>query len=344
MASVDLFIPTYNRPLFLKRIVDYYLEYGRFLNIYVVDSSSTKIKEINKEYIRSLNNKKIRYIDKYSSEKTQAHKIFGMMTRYAKSKYFVMCADDDFIIPNGIKKAVEFLENNPEYIAAHGTYISFYLHKLTEFWWKFIYPYKSITDNKAEQRLIKHLKNYYQVLYAVRRTKDVQKAYKEFLKSGAEPFIFGELLPDMLTLVYGKMKRLPILYAMRQAFSSAGGKWPTLKDYIDNGKYEKEYLCFKTTIAKNISQHSDISNHIAEKLIDDAMPIYLKNYYPEHYVIKAQLFIDKFPNLIKDNIRLLYTRYIFSKDQKDIIGKVDSPRSNFFMDFERVKKQVLEYV
>src|SRR3989344_5702184 len=101
--KVDLFIPTFNRPQFLKRILDYYNSYNVDFNIIIVDSSNQKNKKINKRSISLYPHLKIKYFDKISGN-MNFHIKFGDMVKYAKSKYCVFCPDDDFIIPNGINE------------------------------------------------------------------------------------------------------------------------------------------------------------------------------------------------------------------------------------------------
>src|SRR5258708_4910875 len=216
------------------------------------------------------------------------------MIKYAKAKYCVFCADDDFVIPSGIKIAVDFLEKNPSYVVAHGSYISFYLYKGPlgyRFWWRFIYPFKPITSSNSLNRLLSHLLDYYQVLYAVRRTETVKMAYKEFIKSKTNPILFGELMPDMLTLIYGKMKRLDCFYGARQAFSTSYSYWPSLIDATNDGTYDAEYSKFRNSLALNVSKTSKVSKQKAAEMIDLNMKQYLKTTYQDHLMGRVNLIL-----------------------------------------------------
>lgn len=341
MSKVDLFIPTYNRPAFLKKLLTYYSFEGSWLNIFVIDSSLPEFKKVNKGIVQNIKSKKIRYISEFSSKKTHPHFIFGKMLKYAKSNYSVFCADDDFIIPSAIRKCLSFLEKNPSYVAAHGTYLSFFVTKNNDFLWKFIYPYKTIADKSPINRLKKHLSEYYQVLWSVRKTKDVKLAYKTFLESKPNPYLFGELMPDMATLVLGKMKRLPVLYSLRRHASSFGGNWPTLLDAHKNGQLAEEYDKFKSGLAKLLFNKYKIRYQESTRLVDSKWNTYLKSYSPEHYVLKAYKLLKLFPALVYDVVSYIHTLYLFQKDKEDKIGRVNINSKMHKKDFQELKRLIL---
>lgn len=345
MQKVDLFIPTYNRPEYLKRILNYYALQKVNFNIIIADSSSSSNKKLNKKISSLFPKLKIRYLDKFSEKQVSHHK-FAEMVKYSKSKYCVFCADDDFIVPNGIMESVEFLENNPDYSSAHGSYISFYTPttfiRKKKFWWNFIYPYRSITSSDPSKRLILHPIDCQQVLYAVRKTDLVKTCYKALINSKVDPKLFGERLPDVLTIVYGKMKRLNNFYGARQAFSSSYSYWPAERDYIKAGTFENEYNKFKASIVKNLKKISNITIDTATKIVDNNMQLYLKSSYQQYLVAQIYLVLSKyFPKFVYSFLILLHAKYLFSKAKRDPIGLIDNPKSKYFKDFNQIKEVVI---
>jgi glycosyltransferase domain-containing protein len=124
MSNFSLVIPTRNRPNRLRRLLDYYDKYGKGFNIIIADSSSNDNKKLNKKSVLIFSNLDIHYIDKYPSKIESSHKINNALN-YVNTKYSVLCADDDFIIPNGINKSVDFLEKNSDFSVAQGKFIAF---------------------------------------------------------------------------------------------------------------------------------------------------------------------------------------------------------------------------
>lgn len=339
MSKVDLFIPTYNRPEFLRRLLNYYSYFQFKHRIIVADSSTNQNKKINKNIVLQFKDLNILYLDKFSSKQISHHK-FGEMVKYAKSKFCVFCADDDFLIPSGIEEAVDFLENHPDYSGVHGSYIAFYIYDkipgLKKFLWRFIYSIKTINSPDPLTRLKFHIENYNQVLWAVRRTDVVKKAYSEFVKFKVSPILFGELTPDMLTVILGKVKRINIFYSARQAFSTAYSYWPSLQDAINDNTYPSEYKKFKECLMANIK----LKNPDIEKEIDKSMEKYLQLSNQEHLTGRLNLLLRKFPSIISSLIRQLHILYLYSKESKDIIGNMENPNSKYYQDLVTLKKFV----
>lgn len=349
MKKIDLIIPTYNRPDFLRRILDYYQINGRYFNFIIADSSNQANKALNKKIINDCSDLNILYLDNFPQNLSQ-HDKFAEMVKYAKSKYCVFCADDDFIVPNGIKEAVDFLEKNPDYSAAHGTYISFYINKSIlgskKFWWKFLYSPFSISSSSPINRLTLHLTNYNMVVWAVRRTNIVKICYREFSKSKIDPYllpVFGELLPDVLTVIFGKIKHLNNFYAARQSFSQILSSYPSLIDAKEIGIYKSEYTKFKRCLINNLGIQDQALKDKTASIINSAIEIYIKYSFQEHILGKINYILNRLPKFISSGIKLLHAIYLFSKSKRGKIGLIDNPSSKYFSDFEAIRKMVLKH-
>jgi glycosyltransferase domain-containing protein len=316
-SKVDLkctiIIPTYNRPDYLRRILSYYNKYGKNFNIIVADSSSNKNKKQNKEIVLSFSSLNI-FLIAYPSFYNQSRKIADTL-KHVEKKYCVLCADDDFITPNGIIKSVEILEKNPDLTVVHGRYISFWLNK-KQFCWKPLYSCKSITFPDVKSRLNFHFSNYaVTTWYAVHKTDFLGMILKESLKF-TNDVQFGELLLSMLTLVYGKMKCLDVLYSARENIPTSLGKTTkNLRDFIKDGTYNKKYNKFRECLSIHLSKKSQLDMEESKKLIDTAMSAYMKKYYA-NYVIKR---IKSFPNTIR---RVFWNIYISSPKYYDDLNRI----------------------
>lgn len=344
--KVDLIIPTHNRTKLLKRILDYYKEDGQGFNFIIADSSNPTNKKLNKELIKKYSNLKILYIDKFE-EKLPQHIKFAQMVKFANSKYVCFCADDDFITPSGIRQCVNFLEINPNYSAAHGIYIGFYTFSLfggNHFWWTFRYPSPSISSSSSLDRVTSHLKTFTLVLWAVRRTDITKTCYEEFLKAKIDPYlqiILGELLPDALTAIYGKIKRLETFYGARQYFGSIAHNFASLIDAKNEGKYDIEYNKFKNSLIKNIIKLDPKHKDKASILIDSAMKNYNNYSYQEHLMSKIYSSLRHYPKPLPEGLRFLHAAYLFSKEKKERIGYLDNPSSKYYKDFDHIRRLVL---
>ena len=348
-----ILIPTYNRPKYLKRILGYYNGFEENYNIVIADSSLNNNKEINKKNILLFSNLDIIYLDHYSSKINPLHK-FADMVNYVEKKYCVFCADDDFIIPNGINQSVTFLEKNSDFSVAQGRFIGFSIKNsknkgLKQFHWAPLYTNKSTIFSDPKDRMYEHLSNYnLPTIYAVHRT-DLLKMIFEDTVEYTNDGKFGELLPSMLDLIYGKMKKLDVIYSARESIIGSGGQaGKSLEDFIKNGTYEKKYTKFKNCLAKHLIKNSQMNGYEAKELIDKAMSVYLGRPYSKNY---KGILIGKMINLlnalnlpesIDKNIRTLYKK-IFTPEINDLKNTIESPNSKYFDDFNTIRNHVLLY-
>lgn len=363
MTNCNIIIPTYNRPTYLRRILDYYSDYGKDFNIIVVDSSSDENKELNKNMISSVSNLDIKYLGDYPTEINPHHKMADMVN-YAKEKYCVFCADDDFVTPDGINQSVDFLEKNPDFAVAHGYYILFRLEesgsKEGQFRWGTPgYSHKSIAFPDPKTRLTCHLSNYsLPTLYGVHRTELLKMVYKEALMAGVEPLLFGELLPSMLTLIYGKMKCLDVLYGVRDKDSGTLGYWPPVRDFIKAGIYNKEYAKFRDCLSIHLSKMSQLDIEESKKLVDDAMSIRMARSIKKHSSkggkhilvnkISAILGLLNLPDGVDKGVRRLLTRLygklFLPRYIRDFpISMEISPSSKYYDDLNKIRLHVLAH-
>lgn len=347
---VTIIIPTFNRPRFLHRILDYYNKYGNDFKIILADSSSDENKKNNAEIISSFSGLDILYINKYPSNINPWHK-FADVINYVKTKYSVFCADDDFIIPKGIKESVDFFEENPDFTVVHGRYFSFYLKtkRKVEFYWKPIYPSQSIIFSDAKNRLVEYLSNYsIPTIYGVHRTDFFKMIFQESLKF-TNDVRFGELLLSMLTLIYGKMKCLDILYSGREIiFNDSGATFKNINDFIKDGSYEEKYNRFRDCLAIHLSKNSQLGIEESKKVIYNAMCIYLKKNYPNDYkhFLKAKMksILDYLPGGLSKKIKSFYLekKLIFSKKTANFLN-LDNPSSKYYDDFNKIRDCVMSH-
>jgi len=356
MTNCNIVIPTFNRPEYFRRILNYYDSFKEKFKIIVADSSSDENKRINKDIVSSVSNLDILYLDNYSSEIASYHK-FADAANFAQEKYCVFCADDDFVTPNGINQSVDFLEKNPDFTIAHGQYINFNLKDdekgKQQFYWKPIYSQESITFSDPKIRLNYHLSNYLiATFYAVHRGDFLKMVYKEALESKVDPVLFGELLPSMLTLIYGKMKCLDVLYAVRDGYS--GGNWPmTLRDAIKTGIYEGEYAKFRDCLSAHLSKQAQLDIEESKRVIDEAMSAYMKKSYQVNPLVSKMediLYYLRLPDWIDKRIRALYRALFFIKQRRakqrfDSSFSSDIPTTyEYYDDLNKIRLHVLTYL
>jgi len=337
-ASYTIFIPTYCRPYFIKRLLSYYQQFNKPFHIVVADSSPPDVQQANQAIITAFPTLQVTHLTHYATTLNPHHK-FADMVNHTNDPYCVFCADDDFVDPTGIETSIQFLDRHPDFSCAHGNYITF-RERNGHFTWQPLYPYTSLTLDDPVQRFYTHLTSYWQVLYSVRRTPLVQQVYRELISCHTDPMQFGELLPDMLSLLYGKMQRLDVFYAARQ-FESRVAYWPTLFEYMDKGVYEPAYIKFKACLTQHLTQMGKTTDQ-AQALIDEAMSRYLQSTKRTESLISLRSRLRKFhvPQNMLELVQNVYGK--IANQSNYAIWTPQDPRQEDLEAFNRIKHIVLE--
>jgi glycosyltransferase domain-containing protein len=282
--------------------------------IIIADGSSEEIKKKNRETASSFPALKVLHLHHYSPETSFGDRLFDAL-KHVNTKYCVICADDDFITPNGIDQSVDFLESNSDFSVAHGRYIFFNLDDEekgeSRFLWRTLYSDESITSIDPAIRVNQQLSKYSTpTFYAVHKTEFLQMIWEETLKYTENmDILFEELLSSALDLVYGKMMCLDVLYSVKDLGRTRVAYIHTFQDYQEKGTYKKQYFKFRECLSTHLSRQSQISLKKAKKVVDQAMKAYMKKHYPSlplNEVIQRMVDRMKIPGWLRKILRKPY--------------------------------------
>lgn len=224
MSLFTLIVPTYNRPGHLARLLKFLSAHRVNFPILILDSSRSEIQKINAEFAEKIE-LRIRHI-KHATTIEACEKFLSGVDA-VETPYSAFCADDDVVIPLGLQMAIEFLERNREYSAAHGSYFDFsegdgfVLHRLC--YWR-----NTLTANGVLERIVDLLRDYEATCYAVHRTKSLHRGLE--LASRVQPVFWQEICRSLGTILNGKVARLPCLsYGRNNGPSSGFSDWHPLQ-------------------------------------------------------------------------------------------------------------------
>ena len=111
---LTILIPTKNRFYFIKRQLTFYYKVGFSGFIFIGDSSNQRVSDQVQELCDSYSNKlKTKYF--YCPNFDEANTTRKMVNSI-KTPYGVWVGDDDFLIPEGLRKCITFLEKNNIFI------------------------------------------------------------------------------------------------------------------------------------------------------------------------------------------------------------------------------------
>jgi len=202
MSFLTVVVPTFNRPLDLRRLLAFLLQSKPILPIVVLDSSQGDAAGQNVKFCG--NNPGI-VRQSYPSETKFYDKLCDGIRRHVKSPAICLCADDDFVIPQAIEQAARLIRDDTSVTVAHGYYAQFTLvggSRVTNI----AYCGGEITASAPFHRVAEGLLRYEASLYAVQRTDLLVRMLDE--AAGAPNLLSAELLTSVLALAHGKSRRL----------------------------------------------------------------------------------------------------------------------------------------
>ena len=218
--KLTIVIPEHNRPKRLKRLLYFYLSNG-YNNIIVSDSSTNQFEYLNdfKDSIVYYHFPKTHLVDKIVSIKNEV-----------KTPYVVLCAEDDYMMPNALESIVHFLENNKEYKSAQGYWMQFWPKDNNHL--RLLYPQvtkeNSLNENDSKYRTIQLFEHYYQFYYVVMTKELFFSSYESIIENGKtklDNLCLVEMWQAAFCSNHGKHAILPVFYAMREYISGSAGHY-----------------------------------------------------------------------------------------------------------------------
>ena len=149
--------------------------------------------------------------------------------------FAVMADNDDLFILDGLARSVQFLSDNPSYVACGGQCAVFWVSDGRtaagdtvygdSLKWKCTSHLHSDVADTASQRLVDHALNFSDVFYSVHRTPVLRRGFEVVRDVNARDLFLMEQTVAVQTAIAGKCRQLDHLYIARQQDSpgSSGG-------------------------------------------------------------------------------------------------------------------------
>ncbi len=205
---LTLVLISHNRPVFLRRVLQYYRNYP--CSIMVLDSSVESDVDIEVDFPGI----DYQHLPQFSYSGLQDKLTYGV--ERVTTPYMVFAAVDDFLLHGALTESVEFLEENPDYGFCHG-YTMMYLARASEV--KYYRRDKKVIEDysseRAEDRILSAMKAFIPPFYAVTRTALLRTWYG-LLPPGTS-FEWQEIGHAYYLLASAKGRILPMAYSLREA-------------------------------------------------------------------------------------------------------------------------------
>jgi glycosyltransferase domain-containing protein len=126
MSECTLIMPTYRRPAYVERALQYYSLQGAGIYIILADAGTAEARQINAKSVAKSTRKglKVNHLELTSEPASLAGQIYAAVQQ-VETPYTMFISDDDFVGRNFIESAVQHLESTPQSAAVCGDRLSF---------------------------------------------------------------------------------------------------------------------------------------------------------------------------------------------------------------------------
>ncbi len=269
LQNLTIVIITYNRHKYLKRTLNYWLNYD--VKVLIIDGSNTKFEDI------CLQKKNVKYIHDQRSVDDR----FLSSINFINTEFMIVSSDDEFFLPSTLSKCVDFLSINPSFSCCGGRAVGFRTKEKKILGIRQYPKLKNLClDNEnAADRVSKHFFSYVPAhFYSVIRTKKWKTICSYVFE---KKYSFGsssELQMEFLIMVSGKSKIISELMWMRNnevAPINTELETPLQKWWYDKN-YEKEKFSFLQRMKKACNELStNINPELNEQAISKLFEVYV---------------------------------------------------------------------
>ncbi|MGZ3852774.1 MAG: TIGR00180 family glycosyltransferase [Flavisolibacter sp.] len=337
LSEISLIIPTHNRHGYLRRILDYYATIK--IGIVIVDSSEEAFKGhfdgttiVYNHYPNMSLPQKLRHA-----------------LNQVKTRFVAMCADDDFIIPEGMEACLKFLNHNKSFVVAQGNNVMYrkqrdyasaieinpmYLQQL-DF---------EITYQDPLERLNKLFHPYRTIFSAVQYSSVLRKAF-ENLDPQIKNLYLNEYLTAVIPILSGCYKELNIFYQVREFSLTSDDKTTDNLDVIyTSDNYGIEFSVYLDYLARRAFEITGLEYGYCRRKIQETFLSFSKqividkrNMQNPNLVKRIGTLIDKVP--IYGSRIVLYRR--LRQQQRSLVPIIKT--SEDVRQLDRVKKFIRDY-
>jgi len=287
-------LPTRNRPRECARQLNFLRRNGVRDRVIVLDASD----DATAEAVRAACDSFAEY-RRFDPSFRMADKLAAAVADVT-TPYVHLVPDDDLVLPHAVDAAAAFLDANPDFIVAHGYFLSFATHGDDIDIHKVIGFTPSIGDDDPLRRHYDLFRRYQSFYWGVFRTPIFAAAVTA--ACAMRVVLFRELTVMSTSILQGKVARLPLVYALRgtaRSHAALHQSHPLFWTLHDAHAFFANYVVFRDAIARfvrsrgiaeppggSLQQFLDMShatwlgrevdvgmlNHATRLLLGDAIP------------------------------------------------------------------------
>jgi hypothetical protein len=205
-----------------------------------------------------------------------AGKCLKEMVDFCSTPYVAFIGDDDFFIPSGLVRCIEFLEKHPDYAAAHGESLSVTLDQSGAYGNPIAavhYPQPVLEHTDPTQRIAQLMSGYGVTLFSVHRIETWRSMFQDTDKVTDKAFR-EELLPCLMTVILGKVAALNDLYLVRQHHDQRYAL-PTTFEWVGKPDWSASYHKTCESLARELGMRTNLPFNDALQVLQQCFSIYI---------------------------------------------------------------------
>lgn len=339
LEKTTVLATTYNRPLGLRRLLQHLADDAIVGAVEVLDSSNPEITAQNAETCRELSSR-LKIIHRTYSESIHPCVKWLRGLEGITTEFILFCADDDFPISSSLVKCEQFLSENPAYAACQGYFVSILRYangfRLGEDSFNL-----GRDEATPEERVWNQFQDYAHVTYGLRRTtvwrnslERINRMIASFSREFTEGYALIEMADAMFCLMEGKIKRLPLLYTIRNGRPTVEDGWKS--SFVFGPDFSKHLGIFQHAFSEALSDATGRTFDDCQELFRRAFSLYfstvLRSTYEPPAVWKGSLSAFK-QNLASPEIEEVRKHLFYSEPE---LPKITSLIEKFSLDIDFV--------
>ena len=273
---IGIIIPTLNRADFLIRQLRYYQNHAPDMTVYVGDSSDGGERA---RTLRAIDGIRGLHIEHSDCRGLCLQETIVKLISTVQEAYCVGAGDDDYLVPNSLRKCERFLEENLGYRTAQGRAIQFVLGNaepygkvsaLGDYW-----NAPAAEENSACARLLNYASDYWVPHFSVHRTAEFLGDFSPFATL-SDPSFSCELAPNFTAIARGKSKFIDSLYLARQVHERRYAL-PITMEWLASPTWYPAYKTLERELIDILVGLDGISEDRARAVVLDCFSNYLAN-------------------------------------------------------------------
>jgi len=265
--DLTIAVPTLNRSKFIERLLIYYSSLGYSGRISIGDSSEEvhhrRNKELVEQYQGTLD------IDYYHFP--LSINPFEYIGQNVQTKYWSYCGDDDVLVPNSLKKCVQFLQDNLDYHHAHGLGTIYKLKEINAEYGEIdvidYYPLAADRSERPLSRLRNLLARYRVMQFSVQNVDVLRERIIPFTSQIKDKRFGHDFMLNTLSLIRGKGMELDCLHLLRQMHDMRI-RFPVTWEWLTGEEWLPSYKIVIDLISRDVAEREGMNESVTRKEIE----------------------------------------------------------------------------